>query len=88
MGRWFSSAASIQHMIASWTFLDGFELGLTIRHAAGKIRNGRNKSAAILLGERFDDDLVMWALAHVLIRSCERIGQYVVSALGLEPRTP
>lgn len=35
-----------------------FGAGLSVRHAAGKLGNGREKAAAILLGQRFDHDLV------------------------------
>jgi hypothetical protein len=59
-------------------FLSGFEpasngildiqdclgLGFAVRHAAGQIGNSRDKTATILLGKRFDNDVVMRTLAH------------------------
>ncbi len=51
--------------------LNGFEFSFAVRHTAGEIGNGRDKSAAIFVGERFDDDLVVRTLAHVLSVSQE-----------------
>lgn len=45
--------------------LHRLEFGGAIRHAARKIRHGRDKSAAIFLGKRVNDDRVMRTLAHV-----------------------
>lgn len=45
--------------------LHRLELGCAVRHAARKIRDGRDKSAAVFIRKRVNDDRVVRTLAHV-----------------------
>ena len=58
--------------------LDGFEFGFTIRHAARKIRHGRQKAAAIRLGKLLNFDVVNWSLAHVLSQSRKKTTSFLI----------
>jgi hypothetical protein len=61
--------------------LDGIDFCFAIRHAARKLRHGREKTPAVLGRNRFDDNSIFWTLAHFAL-STLREGYQLLDVYG------
>jgi len=58
--------------------LDSFKFRLAVRHAAGKLGHGREKSSAVFSGKRLDNHSIFRTLAHLLSQVGKKATSFLI----------